>query len=398
MYPAHAKPSCDNLPLDSLPTELLHEIAAYLSVKDVLSFSRVCKEFNLLSLDILYKKIHKVKSQCLNTIAYNSRTARAVKTFVLPTQINNQPDRVCTWLGSGDSVDVLLPAESAADVKAASILPTLSNLQDLSVPSFSPIYVEALSQCHFPNFRVLSYAMPITQPITTFLSRSTTLVSLTFDCYLPFHRNLVPRSIALPELRCLSGSPQVIKLFAEHAPLQNVHIDWKYERAKMGILDEALSFLAIHCSLTLQELDVYRNTFRQSTCNTQILVKISEKLPGITKLGLNDIDISNRPIVDNAFSHFKYLESLNMAHHPPNAIRSPRLFSSVEPDYNQDEAMILSWASDECCPALRKCRLPNGIQWSLHGPKLWFPLLSSVPQRKALLLNASKWCKRRAVC
>ncbi|KAJ3909607.1 hypothetical protein F5879DRAFT_932766, partial [Lentinula edodes] len=376
MYPAHAKPSCDNLPLDSLPTELLHEIAAYLSVKDVLSFSRVCKEFNLLSLDILYKKIHKVKSQCLNTIAYNSRTARAVKTFVLPTQINNQPDRVCTWLGSGDSVDVLLPAESAADVKAASILPTLSNLQDLSVPSFSPIYVEALSQCHFPNFRVLSYAMPITQPITTFLSRSTTLVSLTFDCYLPFHRNLVPRSIALPELRCLSGSPQVIKLFAEHAPLQNVHIDWKYERAKMGILDEALSFLAIHCSLTLQELDVYRNTFRQSTCNTQILVKISEKLPGITKLGLNDIDISNRvglffisniedfdaviqPIVDNAFSHFKYLESLNMDHHPPNAIRSPRLFSSVEPDYNQDEAMILSWASDECCPALRKCRLPS---------------------------------------
>ncbi|GAW03353.1 hypothetical protein LENED_005073 [Lentinula edodes] len=166
----------------------------------------------------------------------------------------------------------------------------------------------------------------------------------------------------------------------------------------MGILDEALSFLAIHCSLTLQELDVYRNTFRQSTCNTQILVKISEKLPGITKLGLNDIDISNRPIVDNAFSHFKYLESLNMDHHPPNAIRSPRLFSSVEPDYNQDEAMILSWASDECCPALRKCRLPNGIQWSLHGPKLWFPLLSSVPQRKALLLNASKWCKRRAFC
>ncbi|KAJ4496149.1 hypothetical protein C8J55DRAFT_495898 [Lentinula edodes] len=363
MYPAHAKPgcpSCDNLPLDSLPTELLHEIAAYLSVKDVLSFSRVCKKFNLLSLDILYKKIHTVKSQCLNTIAYNSQIARAVKTFVLPTQINNQPDdRVCTWLGSEDTADVLLPAELAADVKAASILPTLSNLQNLSVPSFSPIYVEPLSQCHFPNFRVLSYAMPITQPITTFLSRSTTLVSLTFDCYLPFHRNLVPRSIVLPELRCLSGSPQVIKLFAEHAPLQNVHIDWKYERANMGILDEALSFLAIHCSLTLQELDVYRNTFRQSACNTQILVKISEKLCGITKLGLNDINTPNSPIVNNALSHFKYLESLNMDQHPPNAVRSPRLFSSVEPDYNQDEAMILSWASDERCPALRKCRLPS---------------------------------------
>lgn len=110
MYPALAKPSCpscDNPPLDSLPTELLHEIAAYLSVKDVLSFSRVCKEFNLLSLDILYKKIHTVKSQCFNTIAYNSRIARAVKTFVLPTQINNQPDRVCTWLGSEDTADVL---------------------------------------------------------------------------------------------------------------------------------------------------------------------------------------------------------------------------------------------------------------------------------------------------
>ncbi|KAJ4490348.1 hypothetical protein J3R30DRAFT_70719 [Lentinula aciculospora] len=378
MYPisARPRPAYYVLPsLDSFPRELLYEIAVYLPAKDVPSFCLVCKEFNLLSLDILYKRILNVNSRCLDTLAYKLGAARAVKTLVLPAQINKELDRVCTWLGE-DNAYVSKPEDPTVDLKAASILPFLYNLQDLSVPSFSNIYTQPLSQCHFPYLRNLSYAMPITHPIALFLSRNTTLVSLTFNCYLPLKHNLACQAIAIPQLRYLSSNPQVIKLFAKGAPLETVHIDWKFERAKMEVLDETLEILALQC-----------------TYNTEILVKVSEQLPRIVKLGLNSIDISDRLTVDNAFSRFEYLEHLNMDQHPPNAVRPPQLLT--KPDYDRDEAMIILWTSDEYRSTLRECRLPNGILWSLRQPNLWLPSLSTVPQRKSILLDASKWCKRR---
>ncbi|KAJ3746439.1 hypothetical protein DFH05DRAFT_945414 [Lentinula detonsa] len=404
MYLANGKPRSSydfgNVfqPFCSLPKELLHEITAYLPVNDIVSFCLVCKEFNQLGLNILYKAIQNVSSRCFDTLACNSRNARAVKTLVLPSQVNNQVDIGCTWLGPQENVHDPSLERPSEDVKAASILPHLSGLQNLFVPSFSAIYTQSLSQCDFPNLQIFSFSMPITQPIASFISRNNSIVSLTFDCYLPFFQNCVLRPITLPQLRYLSGNPQIIKIFAQHAPLETVHIDWKYERARIAVLDDALGFLALHCCTTVKELGVHRNTFRQCTCNNQILVNISEKFPRIIKLGLNGIDISNGSIVmvNTALSRFECLKYLNLDQHPPSAVGPPRLVGSTQLDYDRDEALILSWTSDNCCSELQECQLPNGILWCLRGPKLWLPLLSTVPQRKSLLLDASKWRECRA--
>ncbi|KAJ3716564.1 hypothetical protein F5878DRAFT_723357 [Lentinula raphanica] len=399
MFSTNAKPrSYDNVfsSFRPLPKELLYEIAAHLQVKDVLSFCLVCREFHQLGLAILYKTIQNINSRCLDTLASNDRNKLAVKTLALPSQVNNQLDSGCTWLNPKQILHSSVE-ECTLDVKAASILPSLYNLQNLSVPPFSAIYAHPLSQCHFWNLHTLSYAMPITQPIASFLMRNSTLVNLTFDCYLPFFQNLVLRPIALPQLRYLDGNPQIMKLFVQNAPLETVYINWNYERSKGEVLDEALDLLALHCSTTLNELGVYRNTFRQCTCNNQVLVKISEKVPHITKLGLNGINISDGFIdtINSSLSHFKNLKSLDMDQHPTHAVSPPRFIGSTKLDYDQDEGIILSWASDNCCPTLRNCRLPNGILWSFRFSRLWLPSLSTVPQRKYLLKHATRWREAR---
>lgn len=185
-------------------------------------------------------------------------------------------------------------------MKAALILPLLSNLQDIFVPPLSTIYAQPLSQCAFPRLRSLSYSMPITPPISLFLSRNTSIVSLTFDCYLPFRLDAdQPHNwIILHQLRYLSGNPHIIKLFAKHAPLETVHINWKFERQKTEVFDEAMSLLAKHCSSTLKEVSAYRSLFRlpPGTNNTQLLVKVSAKLPHIVKFGFNNVGLNNNRV------------------------------------------------------------------------------------------------------
>lgn len=185
-------------------------------------------------------------------------------------------------------------------MKAALILPLLSNLQDIFVPPLSTIYTQPLSKCDFPRLRSLSYAMPITPAISHFLSRNISLVSLTLDCYLPFRvdADQLHNRIALHQLHYLSGNPHIIKLFAQHAPLETVHINWKFERQKTEAFDEAVSFLAKHCSSTLKEVSAYRSLFRlpSGMNNTQLLVKVSAKLPHIMKFGFNGLELDNNRV------------------------------------------------------------------------------------------------------
>ncbi|KAF9078435.1 hypothetical protein BDP27DRAFT_1412424 [Rhodocollybia butyracea] len=373
-------------PHTHLSVELISLIAIALPVKDLLSFSLVCHDFQNLALGILYKDIssHHVNDQCLSTLACNKRAARAVKSLILPIQLISAIEHY-TWLGElpeDPSLQNVAPGE-----KAVLLLPSLPNLQELSIPPLSAKYAQLLSQCTLPNLRVLSYDMPLKQPVLSFISRTTTLVSLSFNSFLPLHPDVSTQTTALPQLRHLSGSPQIVKLFAKHAPLNRVHIDWRYKRPKTDELDEALSVLAKYCSKTLEELAVHRSLFRSSTSNTNILIKVSERLPDITRLGLNGVQLEPKSTICKALSRFKYLEYLDMDQYPPSAVRPPRLYGSSEslaPTYKQDEVLMLSWASDTSCPMLRECRLPNGVTWSLRGPKLWVP---TAPSKKYLPLK-----------
>ncbi|KIK55537.1 hypothetical protein GYMLUDRAFT_837992 [Collybiopsis luxurians FD-317 M1] len=396
------------------PVELVREIVVLLEVKDILSLCLVCKDFHSVCIDILYKNIHTNKTQCFNTLASNVQNAKAVRNLTLPAQINIELDVVCNWLReNSSSSEALLFNKSTADVRAASVLPLLSNLRNLSVPPFSAIYTQALPECHFPLLRVFSYAMPITQPLVSFLSRTIAIVRLSLDSYIPFRSDLKfnELSIALPHLQHLTGNPQVVKLFAEHAPLATVHINWNFDRRNMQALEQALDSLASHCSSTLKEFAVYRNLFRQTGCNLQILSVICDKLPHITTLGLNGVQLdANLSATQNALSRFTYLEYLDMDHHPFGAVRPPRSRSFVV-NWDQDEVTILSWAS--ACPTLKRSRLHStsfpsfyrntfwlkdprdGILWRFYRPDVWIPLLSTVPQRRTFLTSMHNWCSRR---
>ncbi|KAF5392675.1 hypothetical protein D9757_000947 [Collybiopsis confluens] len=394
----------------SLPPELIHEIAGWLPVNDLISFCLVCHDVHSICTGILYRNIHTVKAQCFDTLVSNSQKAQAVRKLTLPAQINVEFETVCTWLEPVASEALLHHEPTSTDIKASTILPLLPNLQNLSVPPFSAIYTPVLSECHFPHLRTFSYAMPITQPILLFLSRISTLVKLSLDCYLPFRSDsqIQDTRITLPNLQELSGNPQIVKIFAENAPLSRVSINWNFDRRNMDVLDQALECLAKYCSDTLKELVVYRSLFNQTTDNAPILFNVSSKLPSITRLGLNGVQLD--PAIYTTLSQIKHLDFLNMDYYPPGAIRPPRC-RSPNINHDQDEIVISSFSS--ACPTLRNCRLPStscppihnnlsrlknytdGVLWYLHAPGGWLPSLADAPRRKSLLSSISNWRSRR---
>ncbi|KAJ4000769.1 hypothetical protein F5050DRAFT_332684 [Lentinula boryana] len=195
-------------------------------------FCLVCKEFNQLGLDILSIQGYS-EHQC--PLFQHSRLRFSSKS------------------SQNSSRSVALSKETYGGLGCQSCLKSCLIYPSFlrSVLSIRNHYLNAISPIS-KFFRIQRQSHNPSYPS----SRNNSIVSLTFDCCLPLFQNFVLRPIILPQLRYLLGSPQIIQVFAQRAPLETVRISWKYEHARIKVSDDALSFLALYCLTAVRELDI----------------------------------------------------------------------------------------------------------------------------------------------
>src|ERR1700691_1816423 len=217
--------------LRQLPTELLYEIAEYLSKTELVSLCRVSKLFNTVSTVLLYRTIRlREPVRCCKTLHSNVLAAHSVRSFTIIwcVLVHNDPVHVCSLQVPDSST-----SHSALYCSSAlyrTIYSTLAHLHgittlDLRLPMQIPhSYLEGLQHCSFPNLHVLNLEVELTPSVRTFMRRNSLRIR---QLYVSSDDDTLPPAslCTFRKLACFSGSFTLMPAFLPGSLVRRIFVN-----------------------------------------------------------------------------------------------------------------------------------------------------------------------------
>jgi hypothetical protein len=211
-----------------LPTELLHEIAEYLSTPELVSLCSASKLFNAVSTVLLYREISLEEPVetiiCCKTLSCNILAARSVRSCII----------IWCVLVHDDLVHVrsfqIRDSYSRSHYSSAfyrviySALTHLHGIIALDLSFLTPIphsYLKDIQHCSFPNLQFLDLEMELTPSVIRFMQRNNPHIR---ELYISSDVDSLSSAplCTFPKLECFSGRFELMRAFLPGSLVQRI--------------------------------------------------------------------------------------------------------------------------------------------------------------------------------
>ncbi|KAK7027476.1 hypothetical protein VNI00_015221 [Paramarasmius palmivorus] len=360
-----------------LPYEVWENVAAYSSLSNLSTLSLLSKEFNLIAVSQLYRKIevedmHRTV-MCLKTLARNDHAAKSVREFSCGIKLGSYPE--ATVLASFFRL-LARSLRRLVHVKSLNLRPYSS--VEPSFPRFDFLF----NDCTFPHLVNLQISTLHMSPhVTAFLSRHQShLVTLVL---FPFPDQWPEECFGANALRCLTATKKLttcpvaaahILASAQLPTLEILSVSWIDDRDYVPFISAARRFFTNRSGGAVPKLNLRRYGW-----NGDLIRDLSIQVPNLTVLLMNcygmphgdELPEDEEMIFPNTEIFESVAESISRFHNLSAFAWSSSPLSSIPPCHSPQFEYEYVLRLKAGCPDLRLCRIPYGVYWKHISDDLW---------------------------
>ncbi|KAE9392232.1 hypothetical protein BT96DRAFT_1000562 [Gymnopus androsaceus JB14] len=269
------------------------------------------------------------------------------------------------------------------------VLCRLHNLQGLKILHDEPGYQSALQSCHFSRLSYFQTSLPLTRPLTDFLTRHSSTISVLYlDGRLPdpssASTSTAPSAVNLPVLTSFTGNPAFVRFVVQKQDtpmLRSAHMTaiTVLELPEAQVI-QAVEHLRDVAGETLETVAVLGRGFSSPLSRYASMHLTSVKSLGLmhlTRLLVDDEDVR--------FSTERLCEEVKLLLPPLQQLQRLIISRTIPPVENK----VLTLAEghktvttfNSICPNLEFVRLPDDTEWTRIIPgfvNLWIPEVSRI--------------------
>ncbi len=294
--------------LDTLNVDIIYGMAELLDSTDLFNLLRVCRSIHQVVLPLLYHTIdfpalpRGVHSKLESTLRHRMDLAHAVKSLAVERQplLGDPPH---------DELDFLFQEYDSLNV---SVLKRCSNIKSLRV--HGPCDLEATRHLQLERLSLCSYRSSNRTPIDVsaiVMQKNLVQLAVGLNCILP-HTPATIGPSKLPQLRSISGTVDVLELFAKGRPVENYSLvigggeHWGYSVRPFPEVLERLKRCLKLASVPLRRLRVQIPTHAPSEWVPQIVedIAVEQNVEALMVVcgGTRPAPVSLKPCVRQTFT------------------------------------------------------------------------------------------------